>query len=287
LVSAVTYLMAKDRAFDDPLRTVGSSSPTHAQATSPVIILQTSSSESLSLANKEEEEVELKTAATMDIAMVDGLSESSDEDDNDLNDDEELEGELGNIFIEEEGLNGVQDELEIKAATMKSVSSVVSSTQPSVKPISQHKPVPQTTVTSRRAPQSSDDRPVLVFPNGFILHDKVSISVSVHHVTIQGTYGSSVDGHIQIVANGVVAEAIWPQITKVRANSDDRPIVVMLAHLSHFAVRYAGHRRGVVICKLLFLMLRFRSVASSGYDRYSSAARSTTTPDQWKSQQNP
>ena len=220
LISAVTYLMAKDRAFDDPLRTVGSLPLTHAQATSPVIILQTLSSESSSPVNKEE--VELTTASTVDVAMVDGLSESSDEDDNDgedndLNDNEKVEGELGDIIIEEEGLNGVQDELEIKAATLKSVGSVVSS----AKPFSHRKPVPQRTVTSSRAPQSNDDRPVLVFPNGFILHDKVSISVSVHHVTIRGTYHSSVDGHIQIVANGVVAEAIWPQITKVRANSGD------------------------------------------------------------------
>lgn len=57
-----------------------------------------------------------------------------------------------------------------------------------------------------------DDRPVILLPNGIVIHEKLSLSVSIHHATVRGTYVE--DGHIQLVSKGVIGEAIWPQVTQ-------------------------------------------------------------------------
>jgi len=144
--------------------------------------------------------------------MEDGLSESSEEEEE--NDDKQ---KLDNSIIDEDE-EGNEYEVEVDsglsepAATEESVASNTPATSQQQPP---RKPVPQAPVAPGPAPKSNDDRPVLVLPNGIVFHDKISISVSIHHVTFRGTYRDSVDGHIQVVANGVVAEAIWPQVTKV------------------------------------------------------------------------
>jgi hypothetical protein len=55
------------------------------------------------------------------------------------------------------------------------------------------------------------DHPVLMLPNGLVIYDKVTISVSVHHCTIRGTYSARGDGYVQLVTKGLIAELIWPK----------------------------------------------------------------------------
>jgi len=216
LVAAVTYCLAKDRAFEDPLRSVGSpASPT--SAPSPKIVTSPSG-ESLG-SSEYGEEVDLTAPSILDIAMADGLSESSEEDDEDV-DDKETENQFSSNAVEEDDLEGKDEDAETGTVEPSKETSVnvAASVSPVKQPTITRKSAPQTPVTPGPAPRSSDDRPVLVLPNGMVLHEKISISVSIHHVTIRGTYREEEDGHIQIVANGVVAEAIWPQFTKVRSH---------------------------------------------------------------------
>ena len=247
-VSAITYLLAKDRAFADPLRSASSMSPSRTQADASPIIVESASSGSLCQSNDEAE------VSILDIAMADGLSESSASDDDvDRNEDEKSEsqngdeksdGQIENIMNDEEGSDVGQNESGLCAGIEGPTVTTAERTVSSPKPAAPHapvptprKPVPQNALTPGRVPQSNDNRPVLVLPNGIILHDKVSISVSVHSVTIRGTYRDSVDGHVQIVANGVVVEAIWPPITQVRTHSGDRStidIIIRLAMLTVF-----------------------------------------------------
>jgi len=223
LAAAVTYLLAKDRAFEDPLR-AASSPGVNAQTTSPTIV-KTASSDSLSQENQGEE-VGLTAESLLDMAMADGLSDSSGDEEEGEDEGDKSERMVGNRIVEEEGSEDSEYEVEIDTGTAEATGlagteSVPAPAQPTKQTASQGKPIPQTPVTRDRVPQSSDDRPVLVLPNGIVLHDKISLSVSVHHVTIRGTYRDSVDGHIQIVAKGVVAEAIWPQVTKVCIQCED------------------------------------------------------------------
>jgi len=215
LLAAITYLLGKDRAFVDPLRSASSGPASPASSTGPKIVSLVSS-ESLGGG----EEVDLTAQSILEIAMEDGLSESSEEEEE--NDDKQ---KLDNSIIDEDE-EGTEYEVEVDsglsepAATEESVASNTPATSQQQPPVSSsdgppRKPVPQAPVTPGPAPKSNDDRPVLVLPNGIVFHDKISISVSIHHVTFRGTYRDSVDGHIQVVANGVVAEAIWPQVTKV------------------------------------------------------------------------
>ena len=54
------------------------------------------------------------------------------------------------------------------------------------------------------------DRPVILLPNGIVIHERISLSLSVHHVSIRGTYS---DGHIAVEAKGCITELIWPKVT--------------------------------------------------------------------------
>lgn len=58
----------------------------------------------------------------------------------------------------------------------------------------------------------SSDRPIILMPNGLVIEEKVSISVSIHCATIRGTYAR--DGYVQLEAKGMVTELIWPRENK-------------------------------------------------------------------------
>jgi hypothetical protein len=60
-----------------------------------------------------------------------------------------------------------------------------------------------------------DERPVIVLPNGFVIHDRISISLSVHQASVEGIYTPPQDGRVRIDAKGFVTEIIWPKITQV------------------------------------------------------------------------
>jgi N-terminal region of Chorein or VPS13 len=65
--------------------------------------------------------------------------------------------------------------------------------------------------------ESNDDldlRPVIVLRNGFVIHDKISMSATVGQVTILGLY-QLVDGHFQVLMKQLTSEFIWPKTTQV------------------------------------------------------------------------
>lgn len=88
-------------------------------------------------------------------------------------------------------------------------SSIAPQTQPAA---------PATTTFKTKFAATTDDRPLLVFPNGLVFHEKVSISFSVHNVRIRTSETGSSDNYFEIIAKGVMAEALWPTITNVSSH---------------------------------------------------------------------
>lgn len=60
-------------------------------------------------------------------------------------------------------------------------------------------------------PTRSDERPVLLLPNGIVIHERLSFSVSIQRSTVRGVYAK--DGYVECTANGLIAEGIWPKVT--------------------------------------------------------------------------
>jgi hypothetical protein len=56
-------------------------------------------------------------------------------------------------------------------------------------------------------------RPVILLPNGLVIHDRLSLSLSVHQCTIRGVYSKKDDGHVQLVVKGFVSEVMWPKVS--------------------------------------------------------------------------
>ena len=59
-------------------------------------------------------------------------------------------------------------------------------------------------------------RPVIITPTGIVIHERLSVSVSVNHCTVRGVYAANSapeNSHIQMAVKGVIAEMIWPKTT--------------------------------------------------------------------------
>lgn len=88
--------------------------------------------------------------------------------------------------------------------------------------ISDTKQSPGSQATAR--PLSSknlQDHPVIVLPNGLVIHNKLTFSLSVHDTVVRGTYAPKCDGSIELVAKGSIVEMIWPKIMRVRTALDE------------------------------------------------------------------
>ena len=98
--------------------------------------------------------------------------------------------------------------------------------------------VPTSMASSRASSTvSSDflDRPVIVLPNGLIIHEKISLSLSVYHASVRGTYAK--DGHVNIEAKGCVAELIWPKVTKDKGGYVQASVSYVSIHEQHGSKR--------------------------------------------------
>jgi hypothetical protein len=238
LTAAMTYCLAKDRPFQDPLRSVGgvaSSAPSSPERPVVTVVQTATGSGDISSTPLESPPIDLASSSLLDLALEDGLSESSDEEeDGDGDDGDKADSEAAHE-VDERGEVPLNGEGESASTTTQvtsqrldkagaSASVPTTPLQPNVTRLSTsatpQAPKSQATSTAPISKtKSENDRPLLLFPNGIVFHDKVFISVSIHHVTVRGTYAESVDGHIQIVAKGVVAEAIWPTVTMVGERS--------------------------------------------------------------------
>jgi hypothetical protein len=55
------------------------------------------------------------------------------------------------------------------------------------------------------------ERPVLLLPSGIVIHESLTVTLSVDHLTVRGTYPEIVDGHVQLTMKGLVSEIMWPK----------------------------------------------------------------------------
>ena len=65
-------------------------------------------------------------------------------------------------------------------------------------------------------PANNDDldlRPVIVLRNGFVFHDKISMSATICQVSLRGLYAN--DGNVLVLVNQCTSEFIWPKATQV------------------------------------------------------------------------
>ena len=60
-----------------------------------------------------------------------------------------------------------------------------------------------------------NDQLVILLPSGLVIHDRILLSLSVHHTIVRGTYASKV-GYTEFEAKGFIGEVIWPKVMKVR-----------------------------------------------------------------------
>jgi hypothetical protein len=69
--------------------------------------------------------------------------------------------------------------------------------------------------TSNVTENTTDEEkwPVLVLPAGLIVVEKISLSVSIHHIGLRIRYSSDMDGYLQLAMKGFMAELIWPKET--------------------------------------------------------------------------
>lgn len=61
--------------------------------------------------------------------------------------------------------------------------------------------------------RKSKDRPIIILPSGIAIHQKVSVSLSIHDCKIRGMYAKDA-GYIQVHVKGLVTEGIWPKVTR-------------------------------------------------------------------------
>lgn len=229
--AAMTYCLAKDRAFTDPLRSTSYVAPNSLLQPLVTAIVDTGS-----ISDEDSstpiESPGLRSSSLLDLDLEDEASVSSSENEEEADENNEVERSVeSDESLEEENGSQSPGSDEGKSAapvTQPDEKSNAYAGPPSHGTISKPLQTSATTPTSKA--RSVNNRPLLVLPNGITFHDKISMSVSFHHVTVRGTYAESVDGHIKIIAKGVVAEAIWPKVTMVCQQSLDFVGLTLLTH---------------------------------------------------------
>ena len=102
--------------------------------------------------------------------------------------------------------------------------------------------------------------PAYVFSSGTIIHNRVSLSLSVHRCTVRAWYGPSASspgggGYLQCVLKGLVTEAIWPP------TPGDRGGIAQMS-LSYISLQ---ERHGKALRPLLYGGQQVQPVGSFGF----------------------
>jgi hypothetical protein len=182
VLAGLTYTLAKDRAFVDPLKPVG----TEAEA------------------EDENPEVQPTTSASQSGSVVDNMLDSVGA---------AVDNMLGGVA---EGDGGSMDADDSSSSSSSSEGGEDEGPVPDEKvPVSKAAPASGKPSAAQPLPSNQKDQPVIVLPNGLVIHDKITFSLSVHHANVRGTYAPKDDGHIQVVAKGCIVEAIWPKVNQV------------------------------------------------------------------------
>ena len=61
-----------------------------------------------------------------------------------------------------------------------------------------------------RAPYRA--RPIILLPNGMAIYENLTVTCSVHRMTVRGTYSDDPEGFVQLTARGIISELIWPKV---------------------------------------------------------------------------
>ena len=189
LAAAVQFLLAKDRSFVDPLRAAkddgGNREGRDGGSPTDEGIERTLEEEDEASGNENEEALASNAPTSLDGSSgeVDACAAADDDNDDDAASESSSD--------EEEGAD-----TPIEKAALASA------------------PAPAAAPTA--AKRTKTFHPAYVFSSGTIIHNRVSLSLSVHRCTVRAWYGPSASspggggGYLQCVLKGLVAEAIWP-----------------------------------------------------------------------------
>ena len=195
-VAGFKYCFAKDRGFQDPL--LGGLSNITKTDSGDVRIKLAESSSSISLDQSE-------------VVTKEFDDEGSDEE---YDDDDDRPKEYDNVAIGDFGVSGIE-------AIMKSVTTDNDQTEMTASKWD----IDDTTVFSSSIhsekstatlPRTLRDRPVIIFPTGIVIHESVSVSLSIHNCTVRCTYADKnapENSFVKASVKGLVAEIIWPKST--------------------------------------------------------------------------
>lgn len=172
-IAAITFCMAKDRHFRDPLKTgesVGLDEKIHE---AKLVVFAT---------DDDAMNIESSTDTIPDELDIDSASSSSSEGD------------------DENPLKNNAEDL-VAPDTLSSLSEDASFADQ----------------LGKVCPPQSDrvirGRPVMLMPNGFIIRERLSLSVSFHEIIVRGNYADN-SGSVRMEAKGFVTELLWPRVNE-------------------------------------------------------------------------
>jgi N-terminal region of Chorein or VPS13 len=205
--TALQFCFCKDRSFSDPLRPNGVISPVSQK---PIVVM--SNEEEPSMVSSTEDVMKGKTdgkesesLTVLDLNLADGLSSDDDDDDNDSSVDDNME------------VDCTQQPQELMDA---SVLSTAPEEDRTASVISQPSKLSQKSIQTkaplvRNYATHLSNHPLLVFSNGLIIHEKFSFSLSLHQIVVRANHTMTPDDTVEMTLTGVIAEAIWPPVTRV------------------------------------------------------------------------
>lgn len=230
-LTALTFCWRKDRAFTDPLRPVGRgcdpvdepSSTTlvsnddigHIHDEPPTVVTSTTTMESLAAPVSADVPTPAPAVPILDLTLTDGLSDSSSESDDDENENDDDDANFKTTDHATPQSSTVPDDHDHEVGTTAETSIAPNAAEGSTTTTAAEHTAPVTATPSQPS-SSPPGRPLLVFSNGMIVHDKFSFSVNIHEVQMSGSYEEHSNGDFRLHVDGVVMELIWPLATMVR-----------------------------------------------------------------------
>ena len=197
-VAGFKYCFAKDRAFQDPL--LGGL---------PNITVTDSGDVGIKLA-----ESNSSTSLDQSEVVTNEFDDDESDDEYDDDDDDDRPKEYDTIAFGDFGISGIE-------AIMKSVTNGHDQTEmTAAKSDIDDTTVISSSIHSEKStatmPHIVRDRPVIIFPTGIVIHERVSFSLSIHHCTVRCTYTDKKapeNSFVQVSVKGMIAEIIWPKST--------------------------------------------------------------------------
>jgi hypothetical protein len=153
----------------------------------------------------------LTSCLAKDRAFQDPLKPAKGDAKDNLEEEEEHEANL--VTFAEESDDNTSDDGSVAPETFEFDSSSASESEEEKAPESVKEDTfdPMQETLSKPSVKVDHGRPLILLPNGLVIREKISLSVSIHRATIRGTYASNA-GHVQVEAKGCVAELIWPKV---------------------------------------------------------------------------